>query len=229
MRVGFDVDGVLYNWHASLRQFLGFDLDRAPDPTAWHFHEQWGVTKEELGRAAMDGVDAGVVLTWGVPLPGAKETMDRIKALGHTIHIVTDRSAGEPGNAQAATIKWLHAHDLPYDTVTFARDKTIANVDMFIDDKLDNYDALQMAGTLVYLLDRPWNQQEDAWPFRRRIFSLEQYGDIIEHGFKGRQVQAEAEHQRLAERARRDDPYADLPEPSWDRVETTSRTGVHDR
>lgn len=189
MRVGFDVDGVLYNWHASLRQFLGFDVERAPDPTQWHFHDQWGITQEELGRAAVEGVDAGVVLTWGDPLPGAKETLDRVRALGHSIHIVTDRSAGSPGNAQAATMKWLHVHNLPYDTITFARDKTIVNVDMFIDDKLENYDAMVRAGTPVYLLDQPWNQ--DPVIGRRRLSSLEQYGDVIQRmtpGMSYRQV-----------------------------------------
>ena len=180
MRIGFDCDGVFYNWHASLRQYLGLDMDRAPDPTEWYFEKQWGITKEELGRAAMEGVDAGVVLTWGEPLPGSRETLERVKALGHTVHIVTDRSAGSPGNAQAATVRWFHEYQLPYDSITFARDKTVANVDMFIDDRIENYDAMHMAGVRVFLLDRPWNQQKDEWPYRRRVHSLEEYGDFVE-------------------------------------------------
>lgn len=180
MRIGFDVDGVLYNWHASVRQYLGFTIEEAPDPLQWHFHDQWGITAEELGRAANNGVDAGVVLSWGDPLPGAKETLERVRALGHTIHIVTDRSAGSPGNAQAATIRWFHEHELPYDTITFARDKTIANVDFFIDDRLENYDVLHLAGRRVYLLNRPWNQQTDDWPYRRRLDSLTEYAEIVE-------------------------------------------------
>lgn len=182
MRVGFDLDGVLYNWHASLRQHLGLDESVAPDPTEWSFHEAWGMTLEDFLQAAHEGVDADVIFSWGDPLPGAEECLARVKAVGHTIHIVTDRRAGSPGNAQSNTMRWLHKHGLPYDTVTFARDKTIADVDLFIDDKVENYDAMARAGKLVYLLDRPWNQVEESAPFRRRrIGTLEEYAVIAEH------------------------------------------------
>lgn len=180
MRIGFDVDGVLYNWHSSVRQHLGFDLEQAPDPTAWHFHETWGLTSEEFGQAVVSGIESGVIFAVGEAMPGAVETFKRLRELGHTIHIVTDcGSFGPPGVAHGARVKWLIEHDLPFDTITFGKDKAVADVDFFIDDKPENIDMMKGQGVAAYLLDQPWNQDYDAG--RRRIYSLEEYADIVEY------------------------------------------------
>lgn len=188
MKIGFDCDGILYNWHASVRQHLGLTEEQAPDPTEWHFHESWGMTGQEFFAAICAGVEAGVVMTFGDPMDGAKEAFDRLRAAGHTIHIVTDcGNAGPPGMAQGARIKWLTDHGLKFDTITFGKDKTIADVDFFLDDKPENHQMMKDQHVASYLLDQPWNQDYDARQFR--IYSLAEYVDIIEYWTAAEEVQ----------------------------------------
>ena len=178
LRVGFDCDGVLYDWHASVRQHLGLDLEQAPNPATWRFHQDWGFSREAFVQAVHAGVDSGVVFGWGEPMTGAREALTRVKAAGHSIHIATDCGGfGTPGVAQASRIKWLTDNDLPFDTITFGSDKTIVDVDCMIDDKLDNYQDLERAGTNAYLFDQPWNRfATDV----RRVHSLQEYvNDVL--------------------------------------------------
>lgn len=178
MRIGFDVDGVLYNWHDSVRQHLGLSEEQAPNPTSWHFHESWGLTGEQFGEAVVGGIEAGIIFAVGEPMDGALEAFERIRAAGHTIHIVTDcGSFGPPGVAQGARIKWLQDHGLTFDTITFGRDKAVADVDFFIDDKPENYVAMRDRGVSAYLLDQPWNQDFDAG--YSRVHSLKEFVDLI--------------------------------------------------
>ena len=49
---------------------------------------------------------------------GVSETLERWKALGHTLHIVTGRHT----SSYQATLDWLEKHDIAYDTITILRD-----------------------------------------------------------------------------------------------------------
>src|SRR5690349_15369845 len=112
MRVGIDLDGVVYNFHDSLREFLvqeaGYDPAELPDPVRWEFHGDWGLTLESWLTACHMGVDAGIVFAYGEPHAGSKDAFDLLRLGGHTIHIVTDRTFGAPGLAAKATVSWLH-------------------------------------------------------------------------------------------------------------------------
>lgn len=183
MRVGFDLDGVVYNWHGSLREYVmrqtGQPASDFPDPEEWNFYEKWGLTLEQFIDYCNRGVDDGIIFQWGEPLPGAVESWQRIKDAGHTIHVVTDRRAGDPGAAHLGTVSWLHEYGLPFDSLTFSSDKSVVKTHVMVDDKLENYDTLTFAGTRAYLINRPWNQQEHEYPWRRRVDSLEQFTDEI--------------------------------------------------
>ena len=73
------------------------------------------------------------------PIPGAIDTMKRLKENGHEIIIYTSRHMqtcqGNPGKAIAnigkITLDWLDYHDIPYDEIIFG--KPIG--DVYIDDK----------------------------------------------------------------------------------------------
>lgn len=183
MKIGFDLDGVVYNWHASLRhhvmQITGRPFSDFPDPERWIFHEDWNMSLEEFIAACDSGVDEGTIFQWGDPLGNAREIMTKISDAGNTIHVVTDRRAGSPGMAQASTVAWLKGNDLPFDSLTFSSDKTVVKTDFMIEDKLENYDALHFAGTKSYLINRPWNQQPNEWPYRRRVNSLDEFAKVV--------------------------------------------------
>lgn len=182
MRVGIDLDGVCYDFAASVREYLCHTIgthapEACADPQRWEFYEDWGLDLSAFIDAFHAGVDAGVVFTHGDPLPNVAEAFARIKSAGHTIHIVTDRAMGAPGASEAATVRWLDRHGLPFDSLTFSADKTVANVDVMVDDKLSNYDALDHAGVAVWLLKRPWNKT--GWDGRRTVLDLLHFAEVI--------------------------------------------------
>lgn len=182
MRVGIDLDGVCYDFSASVREYLcnvamSHSAARCTDPTRWEFYEDWGLSLGEFLTACHDGADAGVVFSYGEPYAHVGEAFQRIHQAGHSIHIVTDRSFGTNGASEAATRAWLDRHGLRFDSLTFSSDKTVVRIDTMVDDKLSNYDALEASGVKAYLLSRTWNQH-DPQP-RRRVLDLLHFAEVI--------------------------------------------------
>jgi hypothetical protein len=183
LKVGIDLDGVCFDFAASLRRYLvaskkDADLTIQPgEPSRWEFYLDWGLEEWEFIDVCNDGVDAGYIFSGGY-IDMAPSAINFIRSLGHSIHIVTDRQFGQyPETSHKATKNWLWEHDIEYDTLTFSADKTCVKTDMFIDDKLSNYDALVAAGVDCYLVDRPWNQ--DPGDDRKRLKSIQEYATII--------------------------------------------------
>lgn len=182
MRIGIDLDGVCYNFSASVREYLrgaaqSYGDGEYPDPTRWEFYEDWGLNLSQFLDVCHEGVDAGVIFTHGEPYPHVTEAFMRIKAAGHSIHIVTDRSFGTGGASEGATRAWLDKHDLPFDSLTFTSDKTVVNLDAMVDDKPANYYALTEAGVPTWLLTRTWNQKHTD--ITRRVLDLLHYAEVV--------------------------------------------------
>lgn len=181
MRVGVDLDGVVYDFAEGLRTYLcesGIGVaEDYPPTTRWEFYHDWGLTLEEFLRHCADGVEAGIIFFHGDPLPGAREAFDMLRAAGHTLHIVTDRSFGNA--SECNTSNWLRMHGLKFDSLTFTRDKTCVRLDTMVDDKIENYDALDEEGVAVYLLTRPWNEREDT---RHRVSNILEYAELVANG-----------------------------------------------
>lgn len=179
LRVGIDLDGVCYDFVASLQQYLltrDLDPQQLTDAQRWEFYEDWGLSLEEFLDACHRGVDAGVVFSHGSPFPGTVAALRRLQDAGHELHVVTDRSFGAPGASRQATEAWLARHGVPHTSLTISADKTVADVELFIEDRVENYRALDAAGVEVYLLDRPWNQHETT---ARRVASLDEFADRV--------------------------------------------------
>lgn len=179
LKIGVDLDGVVYNFTDSLREFLvtkkGFNPESLPASTCWDFYsEDWGLTLEEYLTYCNEGVDAEVVFLHGKPTKDAKKVLDWFKDDGHTIHIVTHRTFGQ--KSATNTEAWLKREGIPYDTLTFAKDKTVVPVDVFIEDNADNYDALVAAGVDVVLLDQPWNKYATH---ANRIYSWNMFDNYV--------------------------------------------------
>ena len=155
-----------------LRQMLGktvafeaihsFDLKRSFDLSGADY------------AAFMDTVHTDAFLDSLQPLPGAAETLAEWQAKGHTIVIVT----GRPPATDAASRRWLAAHNIPYASLIFvdkysrshppipgatclAMDELLVMpFDLVVEDSPDMVTLLLNRHTArIALLDRPWNRR----------------------------------------------------------------------
>lgn len=182
MRVGFDLDGVWYDFRQAHSEFeLGRGNTECTiencDP-GWDYFLGWGMNFEQWALSYRQAVDAGRLLRFGEPMTDAVWSSRAVAAAGHTVHIVTDRSAGsDPGVSSRATAAWLADNGFVFHSLTFSADKTVVPVDVFIEDRLKNADALNDAGTPCYLINRPWNSPHDDG--RLRVESLREFVGLI--------------------------------------------------
>lgn len=185
MRVGFDLDGVLYNFGDSVQRYLeatnrGHIWKSGPTPTPfWDFYKDWGWSSKEFVDLCNEGADAGYIFC-GPARDNAVAAVGKVAALGHQIIIITDRQFGStPDVSHKNTEQWLAQHGIEYDELWFSADKTCAPTDIFVEDKLENYDALVANGTPTYLINRAWNQV-DGGDARNRINCVSDYANEIE-------------------------------------------------
>ncbi len=179
-RVGWDLDGVEYDFAESVRRTVKhFKMDLPlckGEPDDWYFYRAWGLSDAEFVDLCHRGADAGIIFS-GPKRANGGRAIRRVRNAGHTVHIITDRSFGvSPDVSEQITKDWLDWHEYEYDTLTFSPDKTVVPTDFFIEDKIQNYDALDAVGTRVYLVNRPWNNVFDA---RRRVNSVDKFAEIV--------------------------------------------------
>lgn len=182
MRVGIDLDGCAADFGFEVRETL-IELNHPASlhPTFhnpvdnWYFYRAWGMDDKEFVNICDQGVDRGIIFSRSPMHMFTKDAFDLIKAKGHEIHIVTDRSFGS--KSEQNTLDWLDRNLLHYDYITFTADKTsVPELDVMVDDKPENFEALNNAGILTYMLTRPWNKHVDT---DQRVLDLLHYAEIV--------------------------------------------------
>ena len=170
--IGIDLDGVCYDFTASLRHYLitheGHDPEALVgggwddwDTASWQFYKDcWGFSTEEFLAACDRGVDAGVLFLHGEPFEGTVDALYALKNAGHRLHVITARSFGSRSHHN--TSEWLTQHQVPFDSLVFAYHKQIIATDVMLDDYDKNVREMSANGTVVFLYDRPWNQDFDT-------------------------------------------------------------------
>lgn len=182
-----DLDDVLFPWydraHAAC---VAAGITNGVEPKTWQPYEEYGCSNEQWWAALRIATHSGDLYE-GSPFPGAVHGLWRLESAGHFIHLVTARGTHRSIDSetreliQMFTSHWLSEWHVPYDSLTFSKDKTVVPADVSIDDNIENYDALVAAGHGPFLLDRPWNQAPDpkaAMP-RRRVDSFADFANII--------------------------------------------------
>jgi len=188
MRVGFDLDGVLFNFGQSVKEYLEAigkdDLWKSgPNPKPfWDFYKDWKWTTPQFLQFCHDGVDAGYIFRGNVR-DNAVAAVQAVKDAGHEIIVVTDRFFGsDERNSHIATIEWWQEYGFPeVDELHFSPVKTVVPTDIFVEDKVENFKALWKAGTPTYLITRPWNDDFDAGDYR--------ISDVVEYPNKVDELQ----------------------------------------
>lgn len=179
--IGFDVDGVIYRftkaYHSWLNQSRGMSLDLEVEALSWDWFLEWE-TKEQFCENLHNSVDAKQMY-WTGELYESQiaQNLHDLKAAGHNIHIVTARTFGKTSCALEATKHFFKENNLVYDTMLVSKDKTVASVDIFLEDNLANYDALEAAGIASFLINRPYNLVEGD--NRRCVSSVDEFTRLI--------------------------------------------------
>lgn len=163
MRIGIDLDGCGYNVVRAHREAclkLGYPAEQLATVTQWNYWKDWGMTMEEWKETTQAAVDIYGCFALGVPMVGFVEALATFKHEGHSIHIVTNRTWGD--FPVGATEYWLQRYEVPFDSLTFAADKTLVPCHVFIEDNVPNLIALKDANVVAVAYDQLWNQEWDG-------------------------------------------------------------------
>lgn len=180
MRIGFDVDGVIYRftkaYHLWLNKHRGMSLDPDVEAHSWNWFSEWE-SYDEFCMNLHEGVDSRE-LYWEGELyePTISQNLLDLRAAGHTIHVVTARYFGVSECSKEATRHFFRNNGLVFDTLAIAKDKTTVQTDLFLEDNLQNYEHLEAHGVTSYLVNRPYNLQKDN---RRRVNTVDEFTKLI--------------------------------------------------
>lgn len=186
VRIGFDIDGVIYQWDKTARKMMRDVLPNSPykkDPRFWEDSRSWNwiqqhVSPEHWAWLWDEGVKLGL-FRHGHLYSGAIEAIRKLATVGDVVFI-THR----PKQAVNSTLAWLALQDLPLSglhILTNQEPKSTVRpkVDFFVDDKPENVLDMATTGANVYLMRRPWNKGFD-WPWV--VTDLNQYSEAIVNG-----------------------------------------------
>ena len=177
MRIGLDIDGVVYNWEAHARRLLRWDFDiHLPVSTYWNFikdsvtKEQWSwLWNEEL-------ID---LFRFGEMYPDANIYTSLLKHYAE-VCVITNI----PRQIIPVRLQWLLYNNIWFDefrvTDTLNKSKILPLCDIYIDDSLEvAEDILNNTNAEMIIWDRPWNQNFVNSRAYYRISSWEDIIDII--------------------------------------------------
>jgi uncharacterized HAD superfamily protein len=181
VRIGFDVDGVIYRftkaYHLWLNAHKGMSLDVELEAQTWDWFTEWE-SEDEFCMNLHDAVDSKELYWLGeLYEPTIRQNLLDLRAAGHSIHVVTARLFGIQQSSKEATEYFFEQNGLIYDSLTVVKDKTSVPTDLFLEDHIRNYYDLERAGVVSYLVNRPYNQFNG--PFMRRVDSVDEFTKLI--------------------------------------------------
>ncbi len=186
MKIGFDLDGVLYPFEDCFREWMKRqDVEGAengafdPPATKWSFYEDWGIATTEFLAEMIAAARDGHLYQSQAPYVGALSLLGWCHSHGHSIHLVTHRA--EQGSV-ANTEAWLARELIPYTTLTFAHDKSIIDADVLIEDRPENLEAWLKTGKPGIIFTRAWNEDWDHVAAGAiRVGSYEQLRHVLQN------------------------------------------------
>lgn len=169
MRIGFDIDGVLADFHERFIERIitvtGKDLfpPRPFDIPCWQYLRHYGYTPNEE-NAVWVNITKDPTFWFGLnPYDGASDVIANLRILSyaHDVYFITSR----PGFlAKQQTEAWLTGRSgdfLWVPTVLISSDKggcaKALKLDAYVDDRWENcQDTKDLC--LTFMIDRPWNR-----------------------------------------------------------------------
>jgi uncharacterized HAD superfamily protein len=190
MRIGVDIDGVMYMWEKTARYMLREILPNSPykkEGPLGATSDGWDYIQNNVDPAHWkwlwkEGIPLGL-FRHGHLYPGTIKAIRRLAELGDVVAI-THR----PKSAVHDTLAWLAYQNLPLSGLHILTDqepksKVEPKCEVYIDDKPENVEDF-LRGTnarLVALMSRPWNENFMEWsPRCRRVDNWQQFIDAVE-------------------------------------------------
>ena len=170
MRIGIDIDNCISNFDdVLLEEYLKHDKelrntgiinDKPHHITVGMF--DW--SKEENDEFYNNNIQRIAMSL--KPLNNAKEVIDKLKADGNEIYIITSRDNGEYINPEKMTREWLEKYDIYFDKLilTGRHEKGPIckenNIDIMIEDSIKNCEDIENNGVKCYIMDTRYNKHE---------------------------------------------------------------------
>lgn len=159
--VGIDMDGVLYPFATAFKQYCQRRMGKynLPEPTHWHFYQDWGMDEEQFHEWLVDACETAGVFASFPPNPRDVKAIHALRNKGIKIHILTHRLP----EAWEQTVWWLQEYDLVPDSLHFGDNKNIikrlaTDECALVDDHIPFYEKAIAEGIHAYVMHQPWNE-----------------------------------------------------------------------
>jgi len=183
VRIGCDVDGVLFDFHGAACHLLnvhkGYHL-RREDVVEWDFIPRM-VGREDYAWLfdPQGGIKEGL-FRYGHIVKNAIEALSQLRQAGHELVIITHR----PKVAVQDTVDWLSYCRFRPAAIHILSDeqpKKTVECDLYIDDKPQTIaDVMVNTGAHAIVFDRPWNRVPIAGDKNERFFRAEGWDQVVE-------------------------------------------------
>lgn len=174
-----DMDGVIADWNSEYDRLLdlaGQSAMEIPRTDNQHTFDLFKDRTEEQKKVVLGVMNHPGFYRDLEPIPGAKEALEEMLALGHTVYLV---SSPFPSNPTCASDKydWVMKHYGEEWTkrLILTMDKTAVVGDVLIDDKPEVKGQLDPEWIHV-VFDRLWNQDVNGRP---RLFGWSDWKKIV--------------------------------------------------
>jgi uncharacterized HAD superfamily protein len=187
VRIGVDIDGVMYQWDRTARYMLRNVLPNSPYKAILQFESQgWDWIKDQVAPKHWqwlwtEGIQEGL-FRYGNLYPGTIEAIRDLATLGDVV-LITQR----PKQAVPDTLAWLSMLNLPISGLHFlTAGENKASVrpqcDVYLDDRPDNVIDLRAGtnATRVCLMARPWNRNVPLTNGITEVHSWNQFVALVE-------------------------------------------------
>lgn len=176
LRVGMDLDGVIYRWGDTVRYLLKTFWGLENIPLEGRIENK--IPAEANTWIWKEGIENHGLFRYGSIYKGSREFLDRISHFCDIV-VITRR----PPNAIQDTLDWLAYQKFPASEIHILgwKDKKSAiKCDAYVDDETSNaQDYLANTDGIVIMPDKEWNQ-ERIWSLRfHRTHSWEEIERVL--------------------------------------------------
>ena len=170
MRIGIDIDNCISNFDdVLLEEYIKHDkeLRNTGIINDKPYHITVGMfdwSKEENDDFYYNNIQRIAMSL--KPLNNAKDVIDKLKADGNEIYIITSRDNGEYINPEKMTREWLEKYEIYFDKLilTGRHEKGPVckenNIDIMIEDSIKNCEDIEDNGVKCYIMDTRYNKHE---------------------------------------------------------------------